>query len=150
MIRFHGVKILVGLASVRARCLRLPRALLGVTRLLVSKVHRWQPWCPRVRRAGAPIAADAASVSPAEARSVGEKMSVILVRAGAVVVGSVLLDERDRFVTARPKGGGHRAALVFLRIHKERVAGVERSEVVQITRFLCMFVSLTLVDQGLF
>jgi hypothetical protein len=75
------------------------------------------------------FAAEVAAVAPCEARGIGKKMVVIVVRAGAVI-GCVLFGERDRLVAAWPKGGGHRASLVFLRIHEERVASVQGSEVV--------------------
>lgn len=121
--------------------LRLPRAsLLCVPGLVAAEIDGWQPWCPSVWWVVATLAADAAAValtSSAEARGIGKKIVVVVIRTSSIV-GSVLFNKRNGFVAARSEGRGHRAALVFLRVHKKRVAGIEWSEVVQVARFLCM------------
>lgn len=71
-------------------------------------------------------------------------MAAIFFESSAAVVSGVLLGERYRVIAggARTERRWKRAALVLLRIHEQRVAGVERGEVIKVTSLLYVVVSI--------
>lgn len=76
-------------------------------------------------------------MAPSKASGVGQKMLLAVMEMTRSIIGCVLLRKRDWIVAARVRDVGNRGPLVLLGIHKEGVASVQRSEIVQIAGFLC-------------
>jgi hypothetical protein len=130
------------LVGVGSSCLlRLPWGVGGVACWVVALGHRILESC------GAFISSAAHAVlvrwHAAECGGVGEGKTLVVAVAVGVgsAVGSVLLCERNLVVAAstRSEWNGERATLVvvLLWVHEKRVASIERSEVVNVTGFLC-------------
>jgi hypothetical protein len=80
---------------------------------------------------------------PAERGGVGQEVTLVIGELAAMrsTVCCVLLGKRNWVVTTSAgsewQGKGVALVAVLLRIHEERVAGVQRGEVVKIASFLC-------------
>ena len=76
-------------------------------------------------------------------------MATVFLKPSAVVVGGVLLCERHRIVASGTRSEWRRkgAALVLLRVHEQRVAGIEGGKVVEVASLFYTGVS-TSVDES--